>query len=274
MYSPKEIAENYCKSTGPAKAGMSTGKLLLLGFMAGMYIALAAVGANTASATIENASVAKMVGALVFPTGLVMVLLAGSELFTGNCLLSLPVLDRTLPFGKMIRNWILVYFGNLIGGVFIALLGYYSGQLGLFGSKVAVVTIKTAAAKCALGFPQAILLGIGCNVLVCIAVWVSFAAKDAGGKVLAMYLPVMLFVLCGFEHCVANMYYVPAGLFAKLNPDYLAKALEAGVAADALNTGNFLLHNLLPVTIGNIIGGSVLVGAVYWVVYRKGQNTK
>ncbi len=271
MFSPKEIATQTV-GIGKAKASNTPGKLLLLGFMAGMFIAFGAVAANTISATIPLDSVAKAAGAAVFPVGLAMVLIAGSELFTGNCLITLGVFNRDISPLAMLKNWVCVYIGNFIGGLFVSVLTFASGNLGLFGNAVAVNTIGTAAAKCSLDFGSAICSGIMCNILVCIAVWMSFGAKSIGGKIAAMYLPVMTFVLAGFEHSVANMYFITAGIIAKTNPAYLEAALAAGKNADIISWGSFLGGNLLPVTIGNIIGGA-LVALVYRTVYlRENKN--
>lgn len=270
MYSPKEIA-GQAVGIGKAKTSNSAAKLLLLGIMAGMFIAFGAVAANTISATIPIASAAKAAGAAVFPVGLAMVLIAGSELFTGNCLIMTGVFNGDISPAAMIKNWICVYIGNFIGGLFIASMTSLAGNLGLFGNAVAVNTIGAAAAKCSLGFGEAICSGTLCNILVCIAVWMSFGAKSVGGKIAAMYLPVMTFVLAGFEHSVANMYFIPAGILAKTNPVYLAAAVEAGKNVDIVTWGNFLVSNLLPVTIGNIIGGAI-VALVYRTVYLKEEK--
>lgn len=266
MFTPAEVANNVI-GIGKAKAGNKPYKLFLLGILAGMFIALAAVGANTASCTIANASVGKLVGACIFPVGLLMVLVAGSELFTGNNLIIVSVLTGDVKWGAMLKNWVIVYLGNFVGSMLVALLVVYAGQFNLFGGALAVTTISVATGKASLAFGPAILKGILCNFLVCIAVWISFAAKSVGGKLAGIYLPIMLFVLAGFEHSVANMYYVPAGLLAKMNPTALAAATDAGIAVDQLTWGNFFINNLIPVTIGNIIGGAVLVGVMYWAIY-------
>lgn len=271
MYTPAEVASNVI-NIGRSKASLKIYQMLLLGFLAGMFIGLAAVGSNTISCSVEIASVAKFLGAAVFPAGLAMVLLAGSELFTGNCLMIISVLEKKVKVYEMLKNWFFVYIGNFIGSVFVAALVFYGGQFDLFGGALAVTTIKTAAAKASLSFGKAVILGMLCNFLVCIAVWISFAAKTVGAKFAGLFMPIMLFVGCGFEHSVANMYYIPAGLFALSNPDYAQAASETVANIGNLTVGNFLLHNLLPVTIGNIIGGMVLVGMVYWAVYLKGKE--
>ncbi len=271
MYSPKEIA-GQTVNIGKGKASNTPFNLLLLGFMAGMFIAFGAVAANTISATIPIASVAKAAGAAVFPVGLAMVLIAGSELFTGNCLIMLGVFSGEIKPTDMIKNWVCVYIGNFIGGMFVCAITFMSGNFALFNNAVAVNTIGAAASKCSMDFGAALCSGIMCNVLVCIAVWMSFGAKSVGGKIAAMYLPVMTFVLAGFEHSVANMYFIPAGIIAKTNPAFLTAALEAGKNADIVTWGNFFGANLLPVTIGNIIGGGI-VALVYRLVFVKKDKT-
>ncbi len=268
MNAPHEVAANYIE-IGKKKTQIPISKMLVLAIMAGMFIALGAVGANTASATITNASLAKLIGAMVFPTGLTMVLIAGSELFTGNTLMVIPLLSKEITVGAMLKNWLFVFIGNLIGAIVIVLICAVGNQWGMFDGALAVTTIKVAVAKSSLDFSSAIALGIGCNLLVCVAIWISFAAKTVVGKVVGLYLPIMLFVLSGFEHNVANMYYVPAGIIAAMNQNFAALAVQAGINIDALGWGTFFYHNLLPVTIGNIIGGSILVGCVYWYSYLK-----
>ena len=213
----------------------------------------------------------KLIGACVFPAGLTLVLLAGSELFTGNCLLIIPVLKREISVSAMLRNWGIVYLGNLAGSVFVAWMVVNSHQLSLFDGQLAVTAVNTAVAKVSMPFADALLRGVLCNLLVCLAVWVSFAAKDVTGKVIGLFYPILVFVVCGFEHSVANMFYCPAALFALGHPEY-ARLITADVSS--LTWGSFILKNLMPVTLGNILGGAVLVGAVYWRIYlRKEQSS-
>ncbi|OQA15789.1 MAG: putative formate transporter 1 [Firmicutes bacterium ADurb.Bin356] len=265
MNAPNEVAVNVI-AIGKKKASLPAEKLFVLGILAGMFIAFAAVGANTASSVIENAGVSKLIGALLFPARLAMVLVAGSELFTGNSLIIIGVLEKEVTFAAMCKNWLFVYLGNFVGALLVAWLVNAGHQLSLFSNALAGTTINVATAKAALSFGDAFIRGVLCNFLVCIAVWMSFAAKDIAGKIIGLFFPVMLFVLCGFEHSVANMYYVPAGLFALANPAY-ASAATANVSL--LTWGNFLINNLIPVTLGNVVGGVGLVGIPYWLVYLK-----
>lgn len=268
LFSPAEVAQNYI-TIGKGKVNTPVAKMFLLAVLAGAFIAMGGVGAATAAVSIPMASVGKLVGACIFPGGLTMVLLAGSELFTGNCLLTVPLLEKEIPAAGMIKNWFVVYIGNFVGSLLVAAGVVFSHQISLFDNGLAVSVISTAAAKCALPFGDAFIKGILCNFLVCIAVWISFAAKDAAGKIAGLFFPIMIFVLSGFEHSVANMYYITAGLFAKNIPAYAQAAKEAGVNSDVISWGSFLGRNLLPVTLGNIIGGAVCVGCVYWFIYLR-----
>jgi formate/nitrite transporter len=265
MHSPAEVAKNYI-GIGKGKANMPAGRMFVLSIFAGMFIAFAAAGSATAAATAENACIAKLISGCIFPAGLAMVLVAGSELFTGNCLLTIPLLEREITWAQMLRNWLIVYLGNFVGSLFISWAVNASHQLSLFNNGLAGTTIRTAVMKTSLSFPDALIKGILCNVLVCIAVWMAFAAKDVAGKIIGLFFPIMLFVTSGFEHSVANMFYISAGLFAKSNPDYLA---AAATDVSGLTWSSFFIGNLVPVTLGNIIGGAVIVGAGYWLAYLK-----
>lgn len=250
MLTPKEIADVTIK-VGNTKGKLTAMRTVLLGMFAGIFIALAGV-----AATFGNVYVGKLAGACIFPAGLIMVVIAGSELFTGNNLMFVALLNKKLPFSKLLKNWSLVFLGNFLGAILVAILTVYGGILDSISESV----ISVATAKANLSFAEALFRGILCNFLVCIAVWMSFAADTVQGKAIAIFFPVMLFVLCGFEHSVANMYYIPAGLL---------EAAKTGAVVDGLNIGTFLLNNLLPVTLGNIIGGAGMVGAGYWLIYKK-----
>ncbi len=249
MNTPKQIAAGYV-DTGYGKAVMAKGRMFLLAVLAGAFIALAGVGS-----AIGTAQFGKLAGACSFPAGLAMVVLAGSELFTGNNLMVISLLAKRITAGQLLTAWAVVYAGNFVGAAAIAALSVWSGVFG--GTYEAL--IATAQAKVALTLGQALLRGFLCNVLVCLAVWMSMAAQDAAGKVIGLYLPIMVFVLCGYEHSVANMFYVPAGLLA---------ALQYGVPADGLGIGAFLGRNLLPVTAGNLLGGAGL-GALFYAIYLR-----
>ncbi len=268
LFTPAEVAKNYI-AAGKGKVRTPIPKMFLLAVLAGVFIAMGGIGATTAAVSVPLPSVGKLVGACVFPGGLTMVLLAGSELFTGNCLLTIPLLEKEITAAGMAKNWVVVYLGNFAGSLLAAAGVVFSHQVSLFNNGMAVSVISTAAGKCSLPFGDALIKGILCNFLVCIAVWISFAAKDAAGKIAGLFFPIMIFVLSGFEHSIANMYYIAAGLFAKNIPVYAQAAAEAGIDTGSLTWGNFLVANLLPVTIGNIIGGAVCVGSAYWFIYLK-----
>ncbi len=250
LLSPSEIC-TACSTIGQGKASLSRRKMLLLGIFAGMFIAFAGVGA-----TFANIYVNKLAGACVFPAGLAMVLLAGSELFTGNSLMLVPLLKKKITLRSMLRSWLFVYIGNCIGAFAVAAACVYAGSFDAIGDTV----IATAAAKATLTPAAALLRGILCNVLVCIAVWMSFGAKTASGKIAAMFFPIMVFVLSGFEHSVANMFYLPAGLLMQL---------RTSATVTELTVSGALLSNLLPVTIGNVIGGAGVVGLGYYLAYGR-----
>ena len=265
IHTPADVAKNYI-AIGRGKANMAAGRMFVLAIFAGIFIAFAGAGASTASAMVENGSLSRWVSGCVFPAGLAMVIVAGSELFTGNCLMVIPLMEKEITVYQMLRNWVIVYLGNLMGSLFVGWAVSASHQLSLFQNGLGGATINTAVAKVTMSFPDALIKGMLCNILVCIAVWMTFAAKDAAGKILGLYFPIMLFVTCGFEHSVADMFYVSAGLFAKSNPAYVAAA-TADVSQ--LTWGSFFMGNLLPVTLGNIIGGSVIVGLGYWLAFLK-----
>lgn len=264
---PAEVTASYA-AAGAAKTRMSTARLLLLGVLAGFLIAMGGAAASTASHAVVNPGLARLVSGVLFPFALATVILTGAELFTGNTLIVISVLDRQATVAGLLRNWCLAFLGNAMGALLVAVGCALFGQLNLNGGALAVHTIRTAAAKCALPFGSALVLGIFCNVLVTLAVLISLSSKDVTGRILGAFLPICFFVVCGFEHCVANLFYIPAGLFAKGVPAYAALAGEAGVDMTGLTWGAFFLHNLLPVTLGNILGGAG-VGGLYWFCHLK-----
>lgn len=265
MFSPAEIAANY-SDIGAQKVSSPAWRTLILGIMSGFLIGMGAAVTNTASHSIDNVSAVRIICGLLFPFGLGIVMLLGTELFTGNCMIPVSVLDRKATLSGMFKNWGIVYLSNFMGAILLAAGCAYFGQLNYSEGGLAVYTIKVAAAKCLLPFGNAIVLGILCNMLVCIGVLCALSAKDTIGRLIGAYFPVAFFVICGFEHSIANMYYIPAGLFALKNPIYATKAIELGINTQALAWDAFLINNLLPVTIGNIIGG-VLIGLFLWVCH-------
>ncbi len=245
---PKEISENVINS-GVIKANLSTSRQLILGILAGSFIAFGAGGANMLSHSITNMGLAKLLAGLIFPTGLILVILAGAELFTGNCLMIMALAEKMITFKQLIKSWLVVYIGNFLGGLLIA---YFIAKSGLLTGKLENYTINIALAKINLSFMQAFIRGLLCNWLVCLAVWVSFGADDFTGKIFAIFFPVCLFVISGFEHSIANMFYIPAAIFASNSI-----------------TWPEMFNNLLPVTLGNITGGVFFVGIIYWYCYAK-----
>lgn len=272
---PSEIA-SFTVNVGVKKASLSVSSQFILGILAGAFIAFGAQASNMATHTITNVAAAKLIGGLIFPTGLMLVLMAGAELFTGNSLMIVALCERKITLLELLRSWIVVYMGNLTGSIIVACLLSWSCQWDYTGSLLGAATIKAAAGKISLSFGPAIVLGILCNILVCLAVWMSFGAKDGVSKAVCVFFPIWTFIVSGFEHSVANMYYIPAGIFAKCNPLYVSKALELGVSkssVDALDWTAMFTRNLIPVTIGNIIGGAAFVGLVYWFVYLRGEKS-
>jgi formate/nitrite transporter len=272
-FSPAEITSNYC-DIGKRKAELTVIKQFLLGIMAGAFIALASQGSNQAIHTISSIGVAKLIAGALFACGLMLVIIAGGELFTGSCLMIIACVEKHITILSMLRSWAVVYLGNLAGSLLIVFLILNSGQFDFSEGMLGAFTIKTAVYKTGLSFGKALCMGILCNMLVCAAVWMACAAKDIAGKIWAIFFPIWLFIASGFEHSVANMYYIPAGILAKTNNHWLSQALSAGVTQEQINSLNvktLLLNNLLPVTLGNIIGGAVLIGLVYWFVYLKGK---
>ncbi len=254
LFSPSEFVANYA-AVGEGKAKAPAGRLFFLAILAGLLIGLGGAVTNTATHALDNVSAVRIVSGLLFPFGLIMVVLTGAELFTGNCLITISIMEKRATFPGMLRNLGIVYAGNFLGAVLLAAACAYCGQLSYSAGGLAVATIRLAAAKSATPFFSAFILGILCNILVCAAVMSALCAKDAFGRAVGAYVPVAVFVLCGFEHCVANMFYVPAGLFALTVPQYAELAAQAGIETTGLTWGGFLINNLLPVTLGNLAGG-------------------
>ena len=265
MLSPGEFVSFYAQA-GAKKAANGADRLAFSAVLAGFYIASGAVVANTAGHLLTNAGLSRVLCGLLFPFGLIMVIITGAELFTGNCLITISLLEKRASLAGMVRNLVIVYIGNLLGALVLAAAIVYCGQLDLSGGALAVHTIRTAAAKCAIPFGKALVMGILCNVLVCAGVMCSLCGKSLAGKAIGAFVPVSFFVIGGFEHCVANMYYIPAGLMAAGVPRYAQLAREAGVDLTALSLGGMTV-NLIPVTIGNIVGGCGF-GALIWACHR------
>ncbi|MDR2163506.1 MAG: formate/nitrite transporter family protein [Clostridiales Family XIII bacterium] len=249
-------------------------KLLVLAVLGGAFIAFGAEGSSFAAygllAEPSTFGLGKALAGAIFPVGLILVVIAGAELFTGNVLIAGSVAAGRVSCGGLLRNWGIVYIGNFIGAMLIAWFIVVGGQLHSGADLLGAVTIKIAAGKASLSFPAALVLGILCNWLVCLAVWLAYASSTVTGKIAAIFFPIMVFVLSGFEHSVANMYYIPAGIFAKADPALARAAMDIGVTQqqiDGLTWASFLGKNLPPVTLGNIIGGVVFVSFAYIAAY-------
>ncbi|MDR2609850.1 MAG: formate/nitrite transporter family protein [Clostridiales Family XIII bacterium] len=278
MLKPAEILETSI-DVGVKKAGSGFLSLAVLGFLAGAFIAFAAEGSTMAAYNLladgATFGLGRALAGALFAVGLMLVVLCGGELFTGNMLIIGSVARRRVNVSALLRNWGVVYVFNFAGALFIAWLMSETGLFHSSGDLLGAVTVKIAAGKTGLAWHSAFILGILCNWLVCLGVWLSYATDSMAGKMLGIFFPIWLFVTSGFEHSIANMYYIPAGLFAKLTPDFLNAALSAGVsqsAADGLTWGSFFTANLLPVTLGNIIGGAVFVSMAYTLAYRGGKT--
>jgi formate/nitrite transporter len=252
---PSEIVEAAC-TISKAKTEASSLKLLVLGFLAGAYIAFGgtvAIATGKGITAPEWVGLSKLIFGGTFPVGLMLVIIAGSELFTGNTALVPPGCYKGVSkWSGLIKNWALVYIGNFVGSVFVA---YMCAGGGLFAKEPFLAAVRGIAdGKVALTFAQAFWRGVGCNWLVCLAVWLAVAAEDIAGKILAIWFPIMAFVAIGFEHSVANMYFIPLGIF---------------YGATKANWANLFTVNLLPVTLGNIVGGAFFVATIYWWLYGR-----
>lgn len=275
MLMPAEVAE-YTVKAGIKKANTPTKQVLASAFLAGAYIAFGALGSIAAAynllANPATYGLGKMVAGLMFPAGLMFVLVAGADLFTGNILVTLAALKKKVTWGQTFKNWALVWIGNLVGAVLVAYLvslsGVFDWSNGLYGG----VVVKTAVGKLGYTWVAAIASGILCNWIVCATVWMTYAAKDVAGKLLAGFFGIFLFVCAGFEHSVANMGYLFAGFFSKSNPAFLEAAHKTAADAAVINLQNIFVNNLIPVTIGNILGGAVFVAGVYYFIFLNNKE--
>lgn len=276
MHSPKEIIDNNM-SGAVNKANLRFRKMIVLGILAGMFIALGGVSSQTASHAITNVSAAKIAAGAVFPIGLLMIVLVGGELFTGNCLMIMATLDKQIRVRRFLRNLFVVFFANVIGALIIAILVFFSGNLDLSGGALGGYAISVAVEKVSHTIVRGIASGFLCNLFVCMAVLKGAAAKEVAGKIQATWFPIFAFVICGFEHIVANMYFIPIGLLAKTNPLYVEQAEAVyGVTADKLATLTVpnILNNFIPVTIGNVLGGLFIGLMLYFVNVHADKMTE
>ncbi len=272
---PPEMAVK-AEIVGVKKANMGWRNTFALAVLAGAFIALGAIFATTATTGAAGQmpyGIARLVAGLAFCLGLILVVVAGAELFTGNTLIIMAWADGKLPLTRVLRNWTIVYAGNFVGAIATAVVMLLTKQYTFGGGAVGLNALNIANAKCELGFVQAVALGILCNALVCLAVWLCFSARSTTDKILSILFPITAFVAASFEHSVANMYFIPIGLLIKATapPEFWLAIGKSAADYANLTWANFFVANLLPVTIGNIIGGAVMVGLVYWFIYiRKG----
>jgi formate transporter len=268
---PAEMAKR-AEVVGARKCRLPFWPLLTLAILAGAFIALGAIFSTITSAGTAGVlpfGIARLLSGIVFCLGLVLVVAGGAELFTGNALISMAWASGTVSTRQVLRNWSIVYTGNLIGALATAVFLYFSRQYTFGGGAVGLTALEIALAKTDLGFVQVVVLGILCNALVCLAVWLCLGARSTADKILAIVFPISAFVAAGFEHSVANMYFIPIGLLIKTDTAFLTTVSKSAADYASLTWANFILVNLLPVTLGNLIGGVVLVGLTYWFIYLR-----
>ena len=268
------------EAVGVKKASQDFVTTFGLAILAGAFIACGAIFATTTTAGLSSAGVGygivKLLAGLVFCLGLVAVIIAGAELFTGNNLIVMAFASGRVSLSSLLRNWGIVYIGNFVGSILTALIVLWSGQHTFGNGVIGLNALSIAHGKCSLGFGQAIALGIMCNALVCLAVWLCASARSTTDKILAIIFPVTAFVAAGFEHSIANMYFIPMGLLIKSTADPIFWEAIGKSAGDfaKLSWTNFIVANLLPVTIGNVIGGAGMVGLAYWFIYLRPRGDK
>jgi formate/nitrite transporter len=266
---PPEIARR-AEQIGEAKAAMPLLQLAVLAVLAGAFIAMGAIFATTVMAGGEELpfGVVRLLGGLAFSLGLILVVVAGAELFTGNNLVVMAWASRRVTTGRLLWSWLVVYVGNFAGAFATAGLMYATRQYTFGDDAVGHQVLAIGAAKTDLSFLQAVALGAFCNALVCLAVWLTYSARTTTDKILAVIPPIAAFVAAGFEHSVANMYFIPIALFVKTDEAWLSST-EGLPNLASLTWSGFLIDNLVPVTIGNLIGGGLMVGAAYWLAYLR-----
>jgi formate transporter len=274
---PGEMAAK-AERIGVKKAHLNSLSMFVLAVLAGAFIALGAILSTTVVAgagTVLPYGVTRLLAGFVFSLGLILVVVGGAELFTGNNLIVMAWAHRTVSTRLLLKNWVIVYSGNFVGSIATAVIMFFTSQYTFGNGAVGAAALSTANAKVGYEFLQAIMLGIMCNALVCLAVWLTYSARTVSDKVMAILPPITAFVAAGFEHSIANMYFIPMGLFIRSGAPASFWTNIGKTAADYgnLTWDRFLINNLLPVTIGNIIGGALMVGAVYWFVYLRPHAT-
>ena len=286
---PPEMATR-AEHLGVRKAETPFLKMFMLAILAGAFIALGAIFATTVSAggilvTGLDGTVAfntglpygmtRLLTGFAFSLGLILVVVGGAELFTGNNLIVMAWANGKVTGRALLRNWVIVYLGNFVGSIGTVVLMFFTKQHTFGANSVGIAALKIGAAKVDLTFLQAVALGILANGLVCLAVWLTYSARSTMDKILAIIFPITAFVAAGFEHSIANMYFIPYALFIKdFDPDFVRNIGDKVANLDLLTWQAFLVNNLIPVTIGNIIGGAVLVAAIYWAIFLRSDNTQ
>lgn len=252
--------------------------MLMLSILAGAFIALGACFYTTVSTGVTGGlGIARLLGGITFSLGLILVVVAGAELFTGNTLVVIAFISGKVSFGRLMRNWGIVYVGNLIGALATAGLVFGAWQWKMGGMAVGVNAYSIAASKLGLPWFTAFCSGILCNGLVCLAVWLCYSARSTTDKILSIVFPISAFVALGFEHSVANMYFIPYGIMLSRTSAFTGSTAAADVIAThspaAMTISGFIVDNLVPVTLGNIVGGAILVGVAYWIIYLRSENS-
>lgn len=268
---PAELLQIYVNAC-TIKTALPLGRLSVLAVLAGAYIAFGAAFfsvAVTGTAETLGFGLSRVLGGGCFSLGLMLVVVCGGELFTGNTLMTTAMLPKKITLKGLLYNWVVVYFGNFVGALIVVAIVVYGATWTLGGNAGGVTALNLGMAKCNLGFSEALMRGIGCNWLVCLGVWMGLAGKDIMSKIWGIFFPVAAFVAIGFEHCVANMYFIPKALLLKNAPQLAEFAAAHALELENLTVHNFILGNLIPVTIGNIIGGAFFVGMLYFTAYRK-----
>ena len=273
-FPPAEMATKV-EAASVKRATASAVQLFALAILAGAFISLGGIYSTVVLAGTSNLpyGVQRLLGGLVFCLGLILVVVGGAELFTGNSLIVMAWATRKITTAQVLRNWGIVYLGNFVGSLGTAWVMFLSQQYTFGGGAVGLTALSIGDSKCALDFVPAVALGIMCNALVCLAVWLCFSARSTTDKILAVLFPISAFVAAGFEHSVANMYFIPVALFIKAGAagDFWTAIGKSAGDFSSLTWGSFFLRNLIPVTLGNVIGGAVLVSGFYWFIYLRKQ---
>jgi formate/nitrite transporter len=270
-YSPAEMARRVL-DTGVSKGNLSAAETVALAVLAGAFIAVGAAFATLAmTETGMGYGPTRVLGGITFSLGLILVVVAGAELFTGNNLVAMAWASRAISTRLLLRKWTLVYLGNLVGALATATLVLWTGVWAGSGNATGLTALRIAVGKTQLSFGEAFARGVLCNALVCLAVWLCQSGRSTTDKILAIIWPITAFVALGFEHSIANMYFIPFGLLLRSNSDSSLAAESAGISLDTLTLSGFA-QNLVPVTLGNIVGGTLLVAAIYWFVYLRDSS--